>query len=188
MGLPDALSHTGAAGQVAYTTARGGLISFTRSLALEVGKDGITVNCVVLGFGAPRPGMQLPDDVRERMNAQTPLGRGAEPAEFAAGIAFFCSEDASYITGEDLFITGGRRWSGLDAAVLARCLEAVRGDDIEGAFRRYEAHRKPRTSIVQAISSANTWMKEGSSDTSWLYGYDAWNAPLDEPAAHAAAA
>jgi 2-polyprenyl-6-methoxyphenol hydroxylase-like FAD-dependent oxidoreductase len=76
-----------------------------------------------------------------------------------------------------------------DAAVLARCLEAVEGDDIEGAFKRYEAHRKPRTSVVQAISSANTWMKEGNnSDTSWLYGYDAWKAPLHQPAAHAAAA
>jgi salicylate hydroxylase/6-hydroxynicotinate 3-monooxygenase len=76
-----------------------------------------------------------------------------------------------------------------DAAVLARCLDAVDGDDIEGAFKRYEAHRKPRTSVVQAISSANTWMKEGNnSDTSWLYGYDAWTAPLHQPAAHAVAA
>jgi 2-polyprenyl-6-methoxyphenol hydroxylase-like FAD-dependent oxidoreductase len=75
-----------------------------------------------------------------------------------------------------------------DAAVLARCLKAVDGEDIEGAFARYEGHRKPRTSVVQAISSANTWMRDASGDTSWLYGYDAWNAPLDEPAAHAAAA
>ncbi len=74
-----------------------------------------------------------------------------------------------------------------DAAILARCLSEVKGDDVEGAFRRYEAHRKPRTSLVQAISSANTWMKDGAGDTSWLYGYDAWNAPLDLPAAHAAA-
>ena len=51
--------------------------------------------------------------------------------------------------------------------------------DIEGAFQRYEAHRKPRTSRIQAISSANTWMKGGNDDTSWLYGYDAWNVPLD---------
>jgi salicylate hydroxylase/6-hydroxynicotinate 3-monooxygenase len=71
-----------------------------------------------------------------------------------------------------------------DAAILARCLKAVDGEDIEGAFKRYEAHRKPRTSVVQAISSANTWMREGSGDTSWLYGYDAWNAPLDRPASH----
>ena len=55
----------------------------------------------------------------------------------------------------------------------------------EGAFKLYEAHRKPRTSVVQAISSANTWMRdERGSDTSWLYGYDAWNANLDQPAAH----
>ncbi len=65
-----------------------------------------------------------------------------------------------------------------DAAILARCLAEVRGEDIEGAFQRYEAHRKPRTSRIQAISSANTWMKGGSDDTTWLYGYDAWNVPL----------
>jgi 2-polyprenyl-6-methoxyphenol hydroxylase-like FAD-dependent oxidoreductase len=65
-----------------------------------------------------------------------------------------------------------------DAAVLARCLEEVDGDDIEGAFRVYEASRKPRTAKIQAISSANTWMKGGDDDTSWLYGYDAWNVPL----------
>jgi salicylate hydroxylase/6-hydroxynicotinate 3-monooxygenase len=75
-----------------------------------------------------------------------------------------------------------------DAAVLARCLAEVDGEDVEGAFRRYEAHRKPRTSVVQAISSANTWMREGTSDTAWLYGYDAWHAPLEEPASHPAAA
>ena len=65
-----------------------------------------------------------------------------------------------------------------DAAILARCLEEVQGDDIRGAFQLYEAHRKPRTSRIQAISSANTWMKGGDADTSWLYGYDAWNVPL----------
>jgi 2-polyprenyl-6-methoxyphenol hydroxylase-like FAD-dependent oxidoreductase len=65
-----------------------------------------------------------------------------------------------------------------DAAVLARCLKEREGDDIEGAFERYEAHRKPRTSRIQAISRANTWMKGGADDTSWLYGYDAWHVPL----------
>jgi 2-polyprenyl-6-methoxyphenol hydroxylase-like FAD-dependent oxidoreductase len=66
-----------------------------------------------------------------------------------------------------------------DAAVLARCLAATEGGDVEGALERYEAHRKPRTSRIQAISSANTWMKGGSDDTSWLYGYDAWSVPLE---------
>jgi salicylate hydroxylase/6-hydroxynicotinate 3-monooxygenase len=69
-----------------------------------------------------------------------------------------------------------------DAAILARCLDETKGDDIEGAFRRYEASRKPRTSRIQAISSANTWMQGGDDDTSWLYGYDAWNVPLTQPA------
>jgi salicylate hydroxylase/6-hydroxynicotinate 3-monooxygenase len=69
-----------------------------------------------------------------------------------------------------------------DAAVLARCLADTDGEDLDGALRRYEAHRKPRTSVIQAISSANTWMKEGNSDTAWLYGYDAWHADLDQPA------
>jgi 2-polyprenyl-6-methoxyphenol hydroxylase-like FAD-dependent oxidoreductase len=65
-----------------------------------------------------------------------------------------------------------------DAAILARCLEEVEGEDLKSAFVRYESHRKPRTSRIQAISSANTWMKGGDYDTSWLYGYDAWNVPL----------
>ena len=68
-----------------------------------------------------------------------------------------------------------------DAAILARCVADVNGEDMEGAFRRYEAHRKPRTSLIQAISSANTWMQGGDADTSWLYGYDAWNVSLDAP-------
>ena len=75
-----------------------------------------------------------------------------------------------------------------DAAVLARCLEAVQFDDVERAFRMYEATRKPRTSRIQAISSANTWMSGGNEDTSWLYGYDAFNVPLVEPEATGVAA
>jgi salicylate hydroxylase/6-hydroxynicotinate 3-monooxygenase len=69
-----------------------------------------------------------------------------------------------------------------DAAVLARAIEAVEGDDIEAALKRYEAHRKPRVSRIQAISSANTWMQSAGQDTSWLYGYDAWNTPLEDAA------
>jgi 2-polyprenyl-6-methoxyphenol hydroxylase-like FAD-dependent oxidoreductase len=62
-----------------------------------------------------------------------------------------------------------------DAAIFSRCLQAVETEGVAGALARYEAHRKPRTSRIQAISSANTWMQQGGQDTSWLYGYDAWN-------------
>ncbi|MDA0734066.1 MAG: FAD-dependent monooxygenase [Chloroflexi bacterium] len=67
-----------------------------------------------------------------------------------------------------------------DAAILARCLAEVNCGDVAGAFQQYEAHRKPRTSRIQAISSANTWMQTTESDTDWLYGYDAWTVPLSE--------
>jgi 2-polyprenyl-6-methoxyphenol hydroxylase-like FAD-dependent oxidoreductase len=63
-----------------------------------------------------------------------------------------------------------------DAAVLARCVAA---SDFEAAFRRFEALRKPRTARIQAISSANTWLRKAEGDTSWLYAYDAWNVPLE---------
>ncbi|HEX8968433.1 MAG TPA: FAD-dependent monooxygenase, partial [Chloroflexota bacterium] len=62
-----------------------------------------------------------------------------------------------------------------DAVVLARCLAQ---DDFELAFQRFEATRKPRTSRIQAISSANTWLRQHEPDTDWLYAYDAWEVDL----------
>jgi 2-polyprenyl-6-methoxyphenol hydroxylase-like FAD-dependent oxidoreductase len=55
-----------------------------------------------------------------------------------------------------------------DAVVLSRCIATVETDDLECAFRRYEANRKPRTSRIQAVSSANTWLSSGDEDPSWL--------------------
>jgi 6-hydroxynicotinate 3-monooxygenase len=67
-----------------------------------------------------------------------------------------------------------------DAVVLARCLH---GCDLEGfadAFRRFERNRKPRTSRIQLGTRQNLWMRTAAStDTDWLYGYDAWSAPLE---------
>ena len=68
-----------------------------------------------------------------------------------------------------------------DAAVLARCLADADGD-VRSAFLRYEAHRKPRTSRIQAILECEHLDEGGNDDTSWLYGYDAWNVPLTEAA------
>lgn len=64
-----------------------------------------------------------------------------------------------------------------DAAVLARCLASF--GDLGPAFAQYEALRKPRTARVQAISSANTWGRTPEPATDWLYGYNAWTAPLE---------
>ena len=64
-----------------------------------------------------------------------------------------------------------------DAVVLARCFEELADDSVERVLDAYEATRKPRTSQVQAGSSANTWMRNAT-NPDWLYGYDAWTAPL----------
>jgi len=64
-----------------------------------------------------------------------------------------------------------------DAVVLARCLADDDAESIEAALHTYEAIRKPRTSAVQAGSSANTWMRR-ETNPDWLYGYDAWRVPL----------
>ncbi|HEY2136409.1 MAG TPA: FAD-dependent monooxygenase [Xanthobacteraceae bacterium] len=64
-----------------------------------------------------------------------------------------------------------------DAAVLSRCFAELKGSSIEQILDAYEATRKPRASLVQAGSSANTWMRNAT-NPDWLYGYDAWTAPL----------
>jgi len=73
-----------------------------------------------------------------------------------------------------------------DAANLARCcLDVVKDEDIEGASKRYEAHRKPRAGDRLHNRRARTpGCGRARRDTSWFYGYDAWNANLDQPAAH----
>jgi salicylate hydroxylase/6-hydroxynicotinate 3-monooxygenase len=70
-----------------------------------------------------------------------------------------------------------------DAVVLARCLEDT--GSYESGFALFEAHRKPRTSRIQAISSANTWLRHHEPDTDWLYAYDPWEADLQPVATHA---
>jgi 6-hydroxynicotinate 3-monooxygenase len=64
-----------------------------------------------------------------------------------------------------------------DAAVLSRCLDGVERDGVSGAFRRFEATRKQRTTRVQQTSRTNTWLKD-KTDTDWVYAYDAWTVPL----------
>ena len=64
-----------------------------------------------------------------------------------------------------------------DAVVLARCLDGVERENVAGAFRRFEATRKPRTSELQATSHRNTFMYRAT-DPGWVYDYNAWDAPL----------
>jgi 6-hydroxynicotinate 3-monooxygenase len=72
-----------------------------------------------------------------------------------------------------------------DAMVMARCLERFGYEDVAGAFRTFEAHRRARAAQIQLTSHRNVWMR-GRTDGGWLYDYDACTAPLDEAAPDAA--
>lgn len=98
----------GAFGQTNYSAAKSGVHGFTKALALEVAKHGVTVNTVSPGYLATAMVEAVPKDVMTtRILPQIPVGRLGRPEEVAALIAFLCTDDAAFITGADLAINGG---------------------------------------------------------------------------------
>ena len=98
---------TGNPGQANYAAAKAGILGFTKSLAREVGSRGITVNAIAPGFIDTDMTRALAETQRAALNTQIPLGRLGQPADIAAAVAFLCSPDAAYITGETLNVNGG---------------------------------------------------------------------------------
>ena len=94
----------GNAGQANYAASKAGLVGLTKSLAREVGKRGITVNCVAPGFVETAMTASLDIDP---LLAQVPAGRLGRPEEIAAVVAFLCSEDAGYVNGTVVQVDGG---------------------------------------------------------------------------------
>ncbi|MBH1964990.1 MAG: SDR family oxidoreductase [Comamonadaceae bacterium] len=103
-------AHLGNPGQTNYSAAKAGLIGFTRSLALESGKFGITANAVAPGVISTPRMQQRPDylDLTERAKSNTPVARLGDPADVAATVAFLASRLAGFTTGETVHVTGGR--------------------------------------------------------------------------------
>ena len=101
----------GNAGQSNYAAAKAGLAGFTKSLAKEMGKRGITANVVAPGFIQTDMTDILPDKIKEGVKQMTALGRMGQPEEIAAAIAFLASDEASYITGQVLTVDGGMTMS-----------------------------------------------------------------------------
>jgi 3-oxoacyl-[acyl-carrier protein] reductase len=97
----------GQAGQTNYSASKAGLIGFTKALAREVASRGITVNAVAPGFIPTALTVDLPEELKETIIKNTPMGRMGKPEEVAQAVAFFASDEASYITGQVLSVDGG---------------------------------------------------------------------------------
>jgi NAD(P)-dependent dehydrogenase (short-subunit alcohol dehydrogenase family) len=97
----------GAKGEAAYCTAKAGVIGLTKTTAREAGPDGVTVNAVVPGLIRTPPMIHMPEKYKEPIVDQTLLGRMGEPEEVARVIAFLSSDDASFVTGTTVTVSGG---------------------------------------------------------------------------------
>ncbi len=95
-------------GQANYSAAKAGIHGFTMALAQEVARKGVTVNTVSPGYIATEMVMAVPEDVRNQIIAQIPVGRLGKPEEIAALIGFLASEDAAFITGANFAANGGQ--------------------------------------------------------------------------------
>ncbi|MGY6707737.1 MAG: acetoacetyl-CoA reductase [Rhizobiaceae bacterium] len=101
----------GQAGQANYSAAKAGDIGFTRALAQEGARAGITVNAICPGYIATEMVMAVPEKVRESIIGQIPVGRLGEPEEIARCVVFLASDEAGFITGSTISANGGQFFS-----------------------------------------------------------------------------
>ena len=95
-------------GQTNYAAAKAGMIGFTKALAMEGARKGVTVNAVAPGYTKTPMVEELKPAVIESITAQIPVNRLAEPQEVASAVAYLASKDSGFITGETLSINGGQ--------------------------------------------------------------------------------
>ncbi|QMW24702.1 acetoacetyl-CoA reductase [Sandaracinobacteroides saxicola] len=100
--------QAGQYGQVNYAAAKSGIHGFTKALAQEGARFGITVNAIAPGYIDTDMVAAVPADVLEKIVAKIPTGRLGQAQEIARGVAFLCGEDAGFVTGSTLSINGGQ--------------------------------------------------------------------------------
>jgi acetoacetyl-CoA reductase len=101
-------AQRGQFGQTNYSAAKAGMHGFTKTLAMEVAKHGITVNTISPGYLGTDMVMAVPEKIREQIVAQIPVGRLGSTDEVAAVVSFLASESTSFITGANISINGGQ--------------------------------------------------------------------------------
>lgn len=105
--ISSVVGQKGNFGQTNYAAAKAGIIGFTKALALETAKKGITVNAIAPGFVKTAMTDKIPKDVMDKIVDSIPVGRLAEPSEIARAIVFLADEKSAYITGQVMGINGG---------------------------------------------------------------------------------
>jgi len=101
-------AQKGQFGQVNYSAAKAGMHGFTKALAQEVARKGITVNTISPGYIATSMIMAIEETVRDKIEAQIPIGRFGQPEEIARVVSFLAAEDAGFITGSNISANGGQ--------------------------------------------------------------------------------
>ncbi len=101
--------RTGGIAAISYSAAKAGILGLTKAVAREVGKHGVLVNAVLPGLTRTPTIERMPAKYRDMIIQETPLGRMAEPEEIANVVAFLASEEASFMTGACVEVTGGWR-------------------------------------------------------------------------------
>jgi 3-oxoacyl-[acyl-carrier protein] reductase len=105
--ISSVVGITGNAGQCNYTASKAGLIALTKSMAKELSSRGIRVNAVAPGFIKSQMTEKLSQELCDALLGNIPAGRLGEPEDIAKAVAFLCSPDASYITGQTISVNGG---------------------------------------------------------------------------------
>jgi acetoacetyl-CoA reductase len=99
----------GAFGQTNYSAAKAGMHGFTKALALEVARKGVTVNTISPGYIGTQMVLAIPKDILDsKIIPQIPVGRLGKPEEIAGLVAYLCSEEAAFVTGANIAINGGQ--------------------------------------------------------------------------------
>ncbi len=105
--ISSAIAVTGNIGQANYAAAKAGVLGFTRSVAREVATRNITINAILPGYIATEIVEDLPQKVKDLIRSHIPMDKFGTPEDVAGAVAFLCTEEARYITGQSLGVDGG---------------------------------------------------------------------------------